>query len=162
MNRRAGAMSAKFVVHEHHASHLHYDFRLEMDGVLKSWAIPKGPSMSPKDKRLAVSVPDHPLVYASFQGVIPEGLYGAGEVLIWDKGSYKLLEGDGSQGKLVFDLKGQKLQGRFVLTRMRGRNDWLLIKARDAHAVEEWDTQPLLTDSLRKKLKVRVPPCEAH
>jgi bifunctional non-homologous end joining protein LigD len=133
-----------------------------MDGVLKSWAIPKGPSMSPKDKRLAVSVPDHPLVYASFQGVIPEGLYGAGEVLIWDKGSYKLLEGDGSQGKLVFDLKGQKLQGRFVLTRMRGRNDWLLIKARDAHAVEEWDTQPLLTDSLRKKLKVRVPPCEAH
>lgn len=155
-------MSAKFVVHEHHASHLHYDFRLEMDGVLKSWAIPKGPSMSPKDKRLAVSVPDHPLVYASFQGVIPEGLYGAGEVLIWDKGSYKLLEGDWSQGKLVFELKGQKLRGRFVLTRMRGRNDWLLIKARDAHAVEEWDTQPLLTDSLRKKLKVRVPPCEAH
>lgn len=155
-------MSAKFVVHEHHASHLHYDFRLEMDGVLKSWAIPKGPSMSPKDKRLAVSVPDHPLVYASFQGVIPEGLYGAGEVLIWDKGSYKLLEGDWSQGKLVFELKGQKLRGRFVLTRMRGPNDWLLIKARDAHAVEEWDTQPLLTDSLRKKLKVRVPPCEAH
>jgi bifunctional non-homologous end joining protein LigD len=155
-------MSAKFVVHEHHASHLHYDFRLEMDGVLKSWAIPKGPSMSPKDKRLAVLVPDHPLVYASYQGVIPEGLYGAGEVVIWDKGSYKLLEGDWSQGKLVFDLKGQRLRGRFVLTRMRGRNGWLLIKTRDAHAVEEWDTQPLLTDSLRKKLKVRVPPCEAH
>lgn len=155
-------MSPRFVVHEHHASRLHYDFRLEMEGVLKSWAIPKGPSMNPRDRRLAVSVPDHPLVYASFQGVIPEGTYGAGEVIIWDKGSYKLIEGDWSHGKLVFELKGQKLQGRFVLARLKGRDDWLLIKARDVHALDDWNTRPLLTDSLRKRLKVRIPPCAAH
>lgn len=155
-------MSLKFVVHEHHASHLHYDFRLEMNGVLKSCAVPKGPSMNPKDKRLAVSVPDHPLVYASFEGVIPEGMYGAGEVLVWDKGSYKLLEGDWTEGKLVFELKGHKLQGRFVLTKMKGRKDWLLIKARDSRAVENWKTRPPLTASIRKKLKVQIPPCEAH
>jgi ATP-dependent DNA ligase len=102
------------------------------------------------------------LFMRSFEGVIPEGAYGAGEVVIWDKGNFRLLEGDWSHGKLVFELKGRKLQGRFVLTRMKGRNDWLLIKARDAYAIDEWETRPVLTDSLRKKLKVRIPPCETH
>jgi bifunctional non-homologous end joining protein LigD len=128
-------MDGIFVVHEHHASRLHYDFRLEMGGVLKSWAVPKGPSMNPGDKRLAVMVPDHPLSYASFEGFIPEGMYGAGEVIIWDKGTYRLIEGDLSDGKLTLDLKGNKLRGRFTLVRMKGRDDWLLIKGRDAYTL---------------------------
>jgi bifunctional non-homologous end joining protein LigD len=136
-----------FVVHEHHASRLHYDFRLEIDGVLKSWAIPKGPSMSPGDKRLAVMVPDHPLAYASFEGIIPEGMYGAGEVVIWDKGRYRPIEGDLSDGKLVFELSGKKLKGRFALVRMKGRSDWLLIKGRDSYALEDWQTRPILTST---------------
>jgi bifunctional non-homologous end joining protein LigD len=135
-------MATVFVVQEHHASRLHYDFRLELDGVLKSWAVPKGPSMNPSDKRLAVMVPDHPLVYASFQGVIPEGMYGAGEVIIWDKGTYRLIEGDLSEGKLVFELNGGNSKGRFALARMKGRDDWLVIKARVSEAVEDWQTRP--------------------
>jgi hypothetical protein len=83
-------------------------------------------------------------------------------VIIWDKGSYKLIEGDWGHGKLVFELKGQTLQGQFVLARMKGRKDWLLIKARDVHALEDWNIRPLLTDSLRKRLKLRIPPCAAH
>ena len=154
--------AAAFVVHEHHASRLHYDFRLEMDGVLKSWAVPKGPSMNPGDKRLAVMVPDHPLVYASFQAIIPEGMYGAGEVIIWDKGTYRLIEGDLSEGKLVFELRGEKLKGRFALARMKGRDDWLLIKGRDSQAVNDWQTRPILTNALRSKLNVQIPPCEMH
>ena len=155
-------MAAIFIVHEHHASRLHYDFRLEVDGVLKSWAVPKGPSMNPSDKRLAVMVPDHPLVYASFQGIIPEGMYGAGEVIIWDEGTCRVIEGDLTEGKLVFDLRGEKLKGRFVLAKMKGRDDWLLIKSRDEHAVEEWQTRPILTNALRNKLKVQIPPCAVH
>ena len=118
-----------FVVHEHHARHLHFDLRLEMEGALKSWAVPKGPSMDPKDKRLAVLVPDHTLEYGSFEGVIPEGQYGAGTVHIWDKGDFSLSKGSMEEGKLEFTLNGRKLRGAFVLIRMKGKQkEWLLIK----------------------------------
>jgi bifunctional non-homologous end joining protein LigD len=121
-----------FVIHEHHAKRLHFDLRLEMDGVLKSWAVPKGPSMNPADKRLAVMVDDHPLDYAGFEGTIPEGHYGAGEVVIWDRGAYGLMGGSISAGKLEVAFKGKKLKGMFVLTRMSGKDkDWLLIKKTD-------------------------------
>ncbi len=126
---------AIFVVHEHHARHLHYDLRLEMDGVLKSWAVPKGPSMNPADKRLAVMVDDHSLEYADFEGTIPEGQYGAGKVIIWDKGEFSLLKGGIKKGNLEFELKGKRLRGRFVLIRMKKSDkNWLLIKMKDAFA----------------------------
>ena len=126
---------AIFVVHEHHARHLHYDLRLEMDGVLKSWAVPKGPSMDPRHKRLAVMVDDHSLEYADFEGTIPEGQYGAGEVIIWDRGEFKLIKGDINSGALEFELKGKRLRGRFSLIRMKkGDKNWLLIKMKDAFA----------------------------
>jgi bifunctional non-homologous end joining protein LigD len=122
-----------FVVHEHHARHLHYDLRLEMEGVLKSWAVPKGPSMNPEDKRLAVMVDDHDLEYADFEGTIPEGQYGAGKVIIWDKGEFNLIKGSISSGNIEFELKGKKLKGMFALIRMKkGDNNWLLIKMKDA------------------------------
>lgn len=125
----------KFTVQEHHATHLHFDFRLEMDGVLKSWAIPKGPSMNPKHKRLAIMVEDHVLEYGDYEGVIPEGQYGAGAVIIWDKGTYELLGGGIGEGKIEFILTGKKLKGVFVLTRMSGKaKEWLLIKKRDEFA----------------------------
>lgn len=126
---------AIFVVHEHHARHLHFDFRLEMDGVLKSWAVPKGPSMNPSDKRLAIMVDDHLLEYGSFEGIIPEGRYGAGKVIIWDSGQYILLGGSINAGRLEFELNGKKLKGVFVLTKMKGKDkEWLLIKKKDRHA----------------------------
>lgn len=128
---------SKFVVHEHHARHLHFDFRLEMEGVLKSWAIPKGPSMNPKDKRLAIMVEDHSLEYGSFEGVIPEGQYGAGTVVLWDNGTYKLLIGNLNAGRIEIFLNGSKLKGVFVLTRMKGKDkdkEWLLIKKGDEYA----------------------------
>lgn len=125
----------KFVVHEHHARHLHFDFRLEMDGVLKSWAVPKGPSMNPEDKRLAILVEDHSVEYGSFEGVIPEGQYGAGTVVMWDKGEYQLLGGNVGAGRIEILLDGIKLKGVFVLTKMKGRDkEWLLIKKGDEHA----------------------------
>lgn len=133
----------RFVVQEHHARRLHYDFRLEIDGVLKSWAVPKGPSMNPADKRLAVQTEDHPLEYGSFHGTIPAGHYGAGEVKIWDEGHFQP-EGELSasdqlkRGELKFVLDGQKLRGSFVLVRLRNRDsskpEWLLIKHRDKAA----------------------------
>ncbi|MFI5294781.1 MAG: DNA polymerase ligase N-terminal domain-containing protein [Thermodesulfovibrionales bacterium] len=124
-----------FVVHEHHAKRLHFDLRLEMAGVLKSWAVPKGPSMNPAEKRLAVMVDDHPLDYAGFEGTIPEGMYGAGEVFIWDKGAFELKGGSIGTGKLEIVLKGKKLKGMFVLARMSGKEkDWLLIKKTDEYA----------------------------
>jgi bifunctional non-homologous end joining protein LigD len=136
-----------FVVQEHHASRLHYDFRLEADGVLMSWAVPKEPSMDPSQKRLAVHVEDHPLAYADFEGTIPEGQYGAGTVEIWDKGSYENLSTQESAseavaaGKLEFELSGKKLHGRFALIRMqgrmRGKDNWLLIKMKDEFADPE-------------------------
>jgi bifunctional non-homologous end joining protein LigD len=130
-----------FVVQKHWASALHYDFRLELDGVMKSWAIPKGPSLDPKVKRMAVQVEDHPLAYASFEGVIPARQYGAGKVIVWDAGTWLPVQ-DPRQacrdGNLKFELRGHKLQGRWVLVRMQGKGEkqppWLLIKERDAFA----------------------------
>jgi len=149
---RPAAAQLQFVVQEHDASRLHYDFRLEMDGVLKSWAIPKGPSLNPEDKRLAMMVEDHPFDYKDFEGIIPEGNYGAGRVIVWDQGTYEPLEKKGSKkeqekellkelksGSLKFRLSGKKLQGEFALVhiknnRQKGDNAWLLIKHRDAFA----------------------------
>ena len=124
-----------FVVQKHHASHLHYDFRLEVDGVLKSWAVPKGPSMNPADKRLAVMVEDHPYDYRTFEGIIPEGNYGAGTVMVWDEGTYtplKSMQAGLKKGHLEFILQGTKLQGEFHLIRLqKSEKDWLLIKKKD-------------------------------
>jgi bifunctional non-homologous end joining protein LigD len=136
-----------FVVQQHRATQLHYDFRLELDGVLKSWAVPKGPSMDPKVKRLAMMVEDHPVDYMKFEGVIAEG-YGAGEVIVWDIGTYnapdvstkkeseKLLNAGLAKGDLKFILNGQKLKGGFALVKMKSyqKNSWLLIKHKDEYA----------------------------
>ncbi len=152
----------KFVVHEHHASHLHFDFRLEMEGVLKSWAVPKGPSMSPKDRRLAIMVDDHALEYGTYEGIIPEGSYGAGAVVIWDDGGFELLRGSIKEGRLEFRLKGKKLKGVFAMARMSGKEkEWLLMKKRDEFAEDDFKMKTVLTPSLLKKLKTKTPPCEA-
>lgn len=136
--------SPVFVVQKHKASHLHFDFRLEADGVLKSWAVPKGPSMNPKDKRLAVQVEDHPLSYAGFSGIIPEGNYGAGQVEIWDNGTYRYIgkfhdiDEAIRQGIIEFELEGHLLRGIFNLVRTNmddKENNWLLMKKNDAYAV---------------------------
>lgn len=116
---------SRFVVQEHHASHLHWDFRLEMDGVLASWAVPKGMPEEPGTKRLAVRTEDHPVSYIDFAGEIPEGQYGAGSVKIWDKGTYDMKEKD--EKKMVFDLDGNRLSGGYVLVHTGGKN-WLLFK----------------------------------
>ncbi|MGH8496788.1 MAG: DNA ligase D [Gammaproteobacteria bacterium] len=149
-----------FVVQRHDARRLHYDFRLEMDGVLKSWAVPKGPSTNPADKRLAVHVEDHPLDYAKFEGEIPKGQYGAGTVEIWDRGTWEA-EGDAEKaygkGDLKFTLHGDKLAGTWVLVRMqgkrrereRGKENWLLIKKSDEHA----STKDVLRESAGRKKK---------
>jgi len=132
-----------YVVQKHRASHLHYDFRLEYSGTLLSWAIPKGPSLDPSTKRLAMQVEDHPIDYASFEGVIPEGEYGGGTVMVWDKGTWTPESPDVStalqKGDLKFALHGQKLKGSWVLVRTRGfgsstKTSWLLIKHRDEFA----------------------------
>jgi len=115
-----------YVIQRHAASHLHFDLRLEMDGVLKSWAIPKEPPTSPSVKRLAVQVEDHPVEYASFEGTIPEGEYGAGTVKIWDKGTYKLI--DRKENKLIVEIDGAKLSGAYVLVRFKDEKNWLFFK----------------------------------
>jgi len=126
-----------FVVQEHHATHLHWDIRLESDGVFKSWAVPKGPSMNPVDKRLAIQVEDHSLEFGNFEGVIPEGEYGAGQVIIWDKGSYEPM-GDMEEGlrmgHISFILHGSRLVGEFTLVRFKKGakgNEWLIIKKQE-------------------------------
>jgi bifunctional non-homologous end joining protein LigD len=142
------AKELSFVIQKHDASHLHYDFRLEFDGVLKSWAVPKGPSLDPHDKRLAMEVEDHPLDYASFEGVIPAGEYGGGDVIVWDRGTWECENGDIAtalkKGNLKFSLKGEKLGGSWALVRTgrpSRKPQWLLIKHTDefSKAVEEYD-----------------------
>jgi bifunctional non-homologous end joining protein LigD len=147
---KASGSVLRFVVQKHAASRLHYDFRLEMDGVLKSWAVPKGPSLNPEDKRLAMMVEDHPYDYRSFEGIIPEGNYGAGTVIVWDEGTYEaLIPGDKStqeksllqqlkKGSLKFRMIGNKLKGEFALVKLKNaeNNAWLLIKHRDKYAKE--------------------------
>jgi len=113
----------RFVVQKHFATHLHYDFRLEMEGVLKSWAVPKGPPQEKGIKRLAVQVEDHDLDYIAFEGEIPKGSYGAGRVEIWDKGTYKILQRDNK--KIMFIIKGKKLNGSYILVHTQGKN-WIM------------------------------------
>jgi bifunctional non-homologous end joining protein LigD len=152
----------RFVVQKHDATRLHYDFRLEMEGVLKSWAVPKGPSLDPADKRLAMQVEDHPVSYFDFEGIIPEDNYGAGTVMVWDVGTWQPLSPVPVEGKYVpgteaeavamlakgdlkFRLKGKKLNGDFALVKMKGRrpgskgNEWLMIKKHDQYVVEGYD-----------------------
>jgi bifunctional non-homologous end joining protein LigD len=144
--RAKPAAALSFVVQKHRARRLHYDFRLELNGVLLSWAVPKGPSLDPSEKRLAVHVEDHPIEYGGFEGVIPEGQYGGGTVMLWDRGNWTPLDGDAEaayrKGSLKFRLDGEKLHGNWALVRMNGRRaakerheNWLLIKERDAAAV---------------------------
>ena len=131
-----------FVVQKHRASHLHYDFRLELDGILMSWAVPKGPSLDPRQKRLAMRVEDHPLAYRNFEGSIPKGNYGAGEVIVWDRGTYRCAEASGEEavrrqlrkGVLKIVLRGHKLKGGFALVRLGTPRRWLLIKSNDGYA----------------------------
>jgi len=152
----------RFVVQKHDATRLHYDFRLEMEGVLKSWAVPKGPSLDPADKRLAMQVEDHPVSYFDFEGIIPEDNYGAGTVMVWDVGTWQPLSPipvDGkyvagteaeavamlAKGDLKFRLEGKKLNGDFAIVKMKGRrpgskgNEWLLIKKHDDYVIEGYD-----------------------
>ena len=149
--KKSGKDALSFVVQKHHATNLHYDFRLELDGVLKSWAVPKGPSLNPSDIRLAVMVEDHPFDYKDFEGIIPEEEYGGGEVIIWDQGSYhsvsskdrneseEIIREGLSRGEIKFVLNGNKLKGEFVLVKMKGKgeNNWLLIKHHDNFASKE-------------------------
>jgi bifunctional non-homologous end joining protein LigD len=164
----------RFVVQKHDATRLHYDFRLEMEGVLKSWAVPKGPSLDPADKRLAMQVEDHPVSYFDFEGNIPEGNYGAGTVMVWDVGTWQPLSPVPVEGKYVpgteaeatamlakgdlkFRLKGKKLNGDFALIKMRGRRpgskgtEWLLIKKHDDYAVEGYDIGDYDESALSKR-----------
>ena len=145
----------RFVVQKHDASQLHYDFRLEIDGVLKSWSIPKGPSLNPTERRLAMQTEDHPIAYAAFEGHIPEGHYGAGDVIVWDQGVYypqdkqlnRIPDGEADvaasagfgAGEIKFELAGTKLRGSWALVKMKGRqeNAWLLIKHNDEFADRE-------------------------
>jgi len=131
-----------YVIQKHHAAHLHYDLRLESGGVLKSWAVPKGPSLDPADRRLAVEVEDHPLDYAGFEGAIPAGEYGAGAVIVWDRGTFLPQGGESfeamlEKGAAKIEIAGEKLAGGFALVRTRfggKKNNWLLIKEKDTHA----------------------------
>jgi bifunctional non-homologous end joining protein LigD len=169
----------RFVVQKHDATRLHYDFRLELEGVLKSWAVPKGPSLDPADKRLAMQVEDHPVSYFDFEGTIPEGNYGAGSVIVWDVGTWQPLSPLAVEGKynpgtdaeamsmlakgdLKFRLEGKRLKGDFALVHIRSRkpgskgNEWLLIKKHDQHEVAGYDIEQydssVLTDRTIKQI----------
>jgi bifunctional non-homologous end joining protein LigD len=147
--RKKRAPTLRFVVQKHEASHLHFDFRLELDGVMKSWAVPKGPSYDPSVRRLAMEVEDHPIEYNKFEGTIPQGEYGGGTVMLWDRGTYEAEDGGGidalregyARGDLKFVLHGERLRGGWVLVRMKrpGRPQWLLIKHRDELATKSRD-----------------------
>jgi bifunctional non-homologous end joining protein LigD len=149
----------RFVVQKHAASHLHYDFRLELDGVMKSWAVPKGPSYDPKVRRLAMEVEDHPIEYNTFEGTIPQGQYGGGTVMLWDRGTYEAEDGGGAEslrdgyerGDLKIVLHGERLQGGWVLVRMNrpgARAQWLLIKHRDEFATDKLDVTEMVKTSV--------------
>src|SRR5213594_2856432 len=142
----AATAGGLFVVHMHAATRLHWDLRLEMEGVLKSWAVPKGPSANPADKRLAVHVEDHPLEYGDFEGIIPEGNYGAGAVIVWDRGVWVPIEDplEGlKKGKLLFELRGYKLHGKWTLVKLKkGEKEWLLIKEKDGHVSQDGALPP--------------------
>jgi len=151
-----------FVVQKHQASHLHYDFRLEWNGVLLSWAVPKGPSLDPSVKRLAMAVEDHPIEYAAFEGIIPEGQYGGGTVMVWDQGTWEPeidVESGLRDGDLKFSLHGRKLRGSWVLVRTKtgpasksGRASWLLIKHRDRYA----NTSDVVSEKPRSVVSKRL------
>lgn len=130
--RKRGA--PRFVIQKHEASHLHYDFRLEMNGVLVSWAVPKGPPYALGEKRLAMAVEDHPMEYRDFEGIIPKGQYGGGTVMVWDRGTYEVVEGKLEDGKLHLLMNGDKLKGEWALQKWRGVEDnrWLLFKAKES------------------------------
>ena len=154
----------RFVVQRHRASRLHYDVRLEMGGVLVSWAVPRGPTLDPDVRRLAVHVEDHPLDYFDFEGTIPKGEYGGGDVIVWDWGTWTLARGDDplaavAAGDLHVDLHGERLAGRFVF--VRTKRDWLLLHKHDEHAVAGWDAEdhPTSVRTGRTNDEVRaVPP----
>lgn len=149
--KRSPSRTLRFVVQKHRATRLHYDFRLEAGGVLASWAVPKGPSRNPKDRRLAMHVEDHPYEYRTFEGIIPKGNYGAGEVIVWDEGTYRLAEGTDpveeiANGKIKFILRGKKLRGMWTLVKMRPRSGeggepWLMIKDHDEFVDPKWDPE---------------------
>ncbi|HKX39717.1 MAG TPA: DNA polymerase ligase N-terminal domain-containing protein, partial [Burkholderiaceae bacterium] len=162
----AAKQALSYVIQKHHATRLHYDFRLELDGVLLSWAVPKGPSFDPADKRMAIHVEDHPLSYGSFEGTIPPKQYGAGTVIVWDNGTWEPAVDPHAglkEGKLVFTLHGQKLAGLWELVRIAKPGDrqepWLLFKKKDAHAKPraEYDVVSALPDSvIAKPLKSAI------
>ena len=144
MTKKLRSASPVFVVQQHAATHLHYDFRIEIEGVMKSWVLPKGPSLDPKTRRLAILTSNHSMAYNTFEGVIPQGEYGAGTVLLWDRGHYRNIKkkengepmtmaGSFRKGEIAIHLYGKKLKGGFALTRMRDQN-WLFIKMKDAYA----------------------------
>jgi bifunctional non-homologous end joining protein LigD len=157
--RASGARKLHFVIQKHDASHLHFDFRLELDGVMKSWAVPKGPSYDPSVRRLAMEVEDHPIEYNTFEGTIPQGQYGGGTVMLWDRGTYEAEDDGGDdalrdgyeRGDLKFVLNGKRMLGGWVLVRMRGngeRAQWLLIKHRDEFASTKVDVVEMVDTSV--------------
>lgn len=159
--RSVGSKGGKFVIQKHAASHLHYDVRLEIEGVLVSWAVPKGPSTDPATKHLAIRTDDHPLAYGRFEGVIPEGNYGAGTVMIWDAGTYKNIKIDDEgkpvplatclkRGQIEVFLQGAVLSGGYALIKLKGRSDdWLLVKMRDEHAHKPKNPTKTVTKSAK-------------
>jgi bifunctional non-homologous end joining protein LigD len=159
---KAEGKALHFVIQKHAASHLHFDFRLELDGVMKSWAVPKGPSLDPSVKRLAMEVEDHPISYNTFEGTIPEGEYGGGTVMLWDRGTYEAEDGGGVEslregyrgGNLKITMQGKRLHGSFALVRMKrpGRPQWLLIKHDDEYADRKNDiTEKEVTSVVTKR-----------